>query len=544
MKLRNVIAVWFAATVVAIFIFLFMQSQRINEELHSQYTSELRQLEGLHAVLNEDVLRVRLGLLSYLDPLNTTLSDLDIVRDRLGQLPAYIDEQGREAITGLLLDYDEFMASKRALVEDFISQNAVLRNSLSYFTIVVSDLAGRTSEENIPPELRSNLSALLQDILLYDVTTQPELVSPIRENVELLVASQNETTVPVTALPVDMDALARHTDIILENKPSTDALLDEIVALPISQQIAAVSNLYQGYYEAARQSVSFYQIALYVFSLVVVGYVAITIILKLRRSAAILSTAKQELEIANQQEQLATNEAREASRLKDEFLAIMSHELRTPLNAIIGFQGILLMTANLEERAAHMLRRAEANAERLLELINDILDISRIESGRIQLAPDDISVKFIVEKWQSQMSILAEEKGIKFSVHIDPSMPAMIHADEDAITKIVTNLLSNAFKFTEQGEVTLGLKRSNGSCIIEVKDTGIGIPAHMHQIIFERFRQVDGSSKRKYGGSGLGLAIVHHLCMVMDGTVTVESLPGEGSTFTAVLPMPEAGGHS
>src|SRR5258708_38405757 len=108
------------------------------------------------------------------------------------------------------------------------------------------------------------------------------------------------------------------------------------------------------------------------------------------------------------------------------------------------------------------------------------------------------------------MSVLAEEKGLKFSVNVDESVPAIIRADEDAVTKIVTNLLGNAFKFTEKGEVALNLKRTNGNWIMQVSDTGIGIPAHMQEIIFERFRQVDSSSTRKYGGSGLGLAIVYN----------------------------------
>ncbi len=121
--------------------------------------------------------------------------------------------------------------------------------------------------------------------------------------------------------------------------------------------------------------------------------------------------------------------------------------------------------------------------------------------------------------------------------NIDPSVPPQILVDEDAITKIITNLLGNAFKFTDQGSVTLKLTQIGTNLVIAVKDTGIGIPMHMHQMIFERFRQVDGSSKRVHGGSGLGLAIVQKLCMAMNGTVQVQSVVGEGSTFTVTLPM-------
>ncbi|MBI1258149.1 MAG: HAMP domain-containing protein [Chloroflexi bacterium] len=234
---------------------------------------------------------------------------------------------------------------------------------------------------------------------------------------------------------------------------------------------------------------------------------------------------------------IATREAQEASRLKDEFLSIMSHELRTPLNAIIGFQGIMLMGAQLDERGKHMIQRAQANSNRLLTLINDILDISRIESGRLQIVKTEIEPAILVDRLHTQMSVLADEKKLDFVVEIDASVPTIISTDEDALTKIITNLLGNAFKFTDEGRITLDLKHAEDNLIIEVTDTGIGIPLHMQQVIFERFRQVDGTSKRAHGGSGLGLAIVQKLCLALGGTIQVESTVGQGSVFTVSLPI-------
>ncbi|MCC6893148.1 MAG: HAMP domain-containing protein [Anaerolineae bacterium] len=234
---------------------------------------------------------------------------------------------------------------------------------------------------------------------------------------------------------------------------------------------------------------------------------------------------------------IATREAQEASRLKDEFLAIMSHELRTPLNAMIGFQGILLMTGKLDEKAQHMVRRAQANAHRLLTLINDILDVSRIESGRMQFVKSEVGLHDLVDRLESQMSVLADEKKLQFTVDIDPHLPPTILIDEDALTKIITNLLGNAFKFTEKGGVDLKLAQRDSTVVITVQDTGIGIPTHMHNAIFERFRQVDGSSNRTHGGSGLGLAIVQKLVLALNGTINVQSVVGEGSAFTVVLPL-------
>ncbi|MCI0713764.1 MAG: ATP-binding protein [Chloroflexi bacterium] len=236
--------------------------------------------------------------------------------------------------------------------------------------------------------------------------------------------------------------------------------------------------------------------------------------------------------------QRATRDAQEASRLKDEFLSVMSHELRTPLNAMIGFLGIVQMTEKqMTDKGLHRVERARSNAERLLALINDILDISRIESGRMQLVPTPVNIRQEVAKLNDQMAVLAEEKGLSLVVSVDKMLPEMVTVDEDAFTKIATNLVGNAIKFTEEGQVTLALLKDTNDWIIEVKDTGVGIPAHMHQIIFERFRQVDGSTKRKYGGSGLGLAITASLIRAMNGTINVTSAPNEGATFTVRIPI-------
>ncbi len=240
---------------------------------------------------------------------------------------------------------------------------------------------------------------------------------------------------------------------------------------------------------------------------------------------------------AQKERERLIRELREALRFKDEFFAMMSHELRTPLNAMIGLLGIMLMGDNLDERNKMFATRARANSERLLTLINNILDISRMEAGRLELVPRPISLHHIVAKLQTDMGILAEQKGLSFTIRLHPSLPGTITIDEDAITKILVNLVANAIKFTEKGSVELAMGPQDGKLLIQVKDTGIGIPAHMKDVIFDSFRQVDSSSTRAYGGSGLGLSIVVRLCVAMQGTVTVDSQPGEGSTFVVSLPL-------
>jgi signal transduction histidine kinase len=253
------------------------------------------------------------------------------------------------------------------------------------------------------------------------------------------------------------------------------------------------------------------------------------------RLVANLDKTVKELRVAN-------HLANENARLKSEFLSTMSHELRTPLNAVEGFTSILLgrMGVDLPPKARGMVERIGTNSKRLINLINDFLDLSRIESGRQEIVAAPLSPVELAGAWAAQLGVLAEQKGIALVTDVDAALPPIIHADRDALTKITTNLLSNAIKFTHQGHVRLTLRADGDNFVIEVADTGIGIPLHAREYIFEEFRQVDSSSKREYGGTGLGLAIVNKLIRLMGGTVTVESEVGKGSTFTVSLPLQTA----
>jgi signal transduction histidine kinase len=231
--------------------------------------------------------------------------------------------------------------------------------------------------------------------------------------------------------------------------------------------------------------------------------------------------------------------AKESIRLKSEFMSTMSHELRTPLNAIRGFCGIMLegMGGEIDSDATHMVERINANSDRLLHLINDVLDIAKIEAGRLELVTEPFAPHDLAQRWIAQNGVLAQSKGLKLESYVDPALPKKLLGDAERITQIATNLLSNAIKFTQEGQVRLELKADAENWIIQVSDTGVGIPPHALNYIFDEFRQLDGSSKRVYGGTGLGLAIVRNLCRMMDGSVRVTSELGSGSIFTVTLPM-------
>lgn len=241
-----------------------------------------------------------------------------------------------------------------------------------------------------------------------------------------------------------------------------------------------------------------------------------------------------------EQLQIAMQKALTANQVKSDFLANISHELRTPMNGILGMIGIVLNTPLNAEQRDH-LETAESCAYSLLALLNDLLDISKIEAGRMVLEKIPFSYRELIEAAAKAHSAIGQQKGLKIHKEIASDVPDRIVGDPLRIRQIVNNLMSNAVKFTQQGSVTLRtyvIPRTDKNKLaigLEVIDTGMGIPADKLGHIFEKFTQADSSISRRYGGSGLGLAITRFLVEMHGGTVTVKSELGIGSTFTATM---------
>ncbi|MBX3080865.1 MAG: PAS domain S-box protein [Anaerolineae bacterium] len=232
--------------------------------------------------------------------------------------------------------------------------------------------------------------------------------------------------------------------------------------------------------------------------------------------------------------------AEENARLKSQFLSTMSHELRTPLNAVIGYSEIMLegMSGEMNDEQTDNIKRIHINALHLLTLINDVLDLSKIEAGRLVVVPLPFLINDLMDEVMYQTNVLIGAKPIQMRYTLDPKLPREVLADYGRLKQIIINLLSNATKFTDRGEIRLDVaKVDTDKWSITVTDTGIGIPSHALEYIFEEFRQVDGSEQRRYGGTGLGLAIVKRLVLLMNGTIRVTSKVGEGSTFIVTLPL-------
>jgi CheY-like chemotaxis protein/signal transduction histidine kinase/CHASE3 domain sensor protein len=234
-----------------------------------------------------------------------------------------------------------------------------------------------------------------------------------------------------------------------------------------------------------------------------------------------------------------SDELQRANEYKSEFLANMSHELRTPLNSTLILAKLLADNkgGNLTDTQVKYAQTITSAGNDLLRLINDVLDLSRIEAGKVDLAPEQVAIANAVESLAKTFQPTADQSGLQFSWVIEPGAPERVETDQQRLGQILKNLLSNAFKFTEKGEVALRVfSQHTDSVSFAVRDTGVGIAPHQQEVIFEAFRQADGSIHRKFGGTGLGLSISRDLAALLGGAITVQSELGAGSVFTLTIP--------
>ena len=233
----------------------------------------------------------------------------------------------------------------------------------------------------------------------------------------------------------------------------------------------------------------------------------------------------------------------ELNMLKSDFLATMSHELRTPLNSILGFSEVLGSIDSLDEKQKRYVQNIQKSGKTLLEMINDILDLAKIENGKMETRPTDFQIAQVVSAQCDMARPLTERKNIDLEMHVDPSVPPM-HQDQARVQQVLNNLLSNAIKFTpEGGRISVSVRRDESEfMVLDVADTGVGIAPEDQLTIFEKFRQgktampAGDAMTREYSGSGLGLSIVRELCRLLGGEVSLQSELGKGSTFTVRIP--------
>ncbi|GGF69962.1 two-component system sensor histidine kinase/response regulator [Azorhizobium oxalatiphilum] len=260
---------------------------------------------------------------------------------------------------------------------------------------------------------------------------------------------------------------------------------------------------------------------------------------QLEEQAQQLEGQRDDLERVNAAVELKARELEQASQYKSDFLANMSHELRTPLNSSLILAKLLADNPNdnLTAEQVKFAQTIQSSGNDLLNLINDILDLSKIEAGHVEVVPEEMRVERLANTLRNLFQPIAQEKSLEFAIEIDPDAPAFIVTDPKRIEQVLKNLLSNAFKFTEKGKVSLAIRPlGDGQVTFSVSDTGIGIAEEHQRSVFEAFQQADGTISRKFGGTGLGLSISRELVRLLAGTIHLQSQQGAGSTFSVTLP--------
>jgi signal transduction histidine kinase/ActR/RegA family two-component response regulator len=270
-------------------------------------------------------------------------------------------------------------------------------------------------------------------------------------------------------------------------------------------------------------------------------YVSSSSFARLAQTTRALTIEKERAEAASAAMSMAKEQAEAASRAKSAFLATMSHEIRTPLNGVLGMAQAMARDPELPESQRRRIQVVRESGEALLGILNDVLDLSKVEAGKLELEDIAFDIETVARGACQAFSAVAAEKGLSFRLEFYPGAAGRYRGDPTRVRQILYNLLSNAVKFTERGEIGVLVRRAEEVLSLEIADTGVGIAPAQLERLFGKFEQADASTTRRHGGTGLGLSISRELARLMGGDISAESTPGEGARFIVRLPLPRAG---
>lgn len=638
-------------------IFLGFKGKAVNVSQYQEYADLIASQVESDTEVELALLKERYTLLRNDEPLEEALAEeLSIQQELAQKIPSFIVNEDRVKLQNLISRDAQLLEEKTELVNQFQTTNAELQKALIQLPSLVNQLKN-TSD--------ADLEQLIDDVLIYIMATDEQLVTSIEDELNTVKSKLNTGGFSSAE---DVAQVVQLTQTVLDNKPFADALLDQVVNLPLTTNIRELERTFDQSSRVAFRQVAIYRNVAYLVALALIGMIAYALVARLRQStqrttsvlenitdafvavdrgwkvtyvnaqaAEVLKRSIQGLleqdfwkifpeslgtryeqqyrramseqtvvsfetyyaptqrwlqvrgypgrdglslflqdvtERKQAEEQLmelnrdldsrvqdrttklmkameeaeeARVKAEDANRSKSEFLANMSHELRTPLNAIIGYSEMLEEEATDvgEDSFVPDLQKIQGAGKHLLGLINSVLDLSKIEAGRMELFLEEFSIKEIVKDISGTIIPVAHKNNNHLSIFC-PDDIGELHADQTKLRQSLFNLLSNACKFTENGNITLTVEQiaAVDSSIYAgdwfrfiVSDTGIGMKDDQIEKIFDAFTQADASTTRKYGGTGLGLAITKQFINMMGGDISVESVYGQGTTFSLIIPQ-------